>query len=338
MGRRPKPLIETVRRKRKRQLLERQLKSINFTATTYIKNIQAKLHRITITGNTTVEKIEEVIGPLYPNYDYYHRKDKDYDKMSETVWNGINFQVKMEPSKLFKPKLMIQFTPPEGILAKEYRYLLLKLKNTFDEFNLHTVEYAIDIYQPDRQLVDTLFWVLKKYLFISKKRIPAILYQKLEPSEETTAEESSTEETTNKTYMVSMFNKIYERGDDEDKENEGWNDKSINRVRLEHTSEREELLQYGLKLFQDLLADCKFVEINGDIWKFKKFDDSRKFPNSIHFYQDNDAFQDIYIVARKKGERPDKYIVDVDDEELFRLKRIIVDAMKSFDREWRDSV
>ena len=333
MGRRPKPLIETVQRRRKRQLLERQLKSINSIATTYIQKIEAKIHRVTITGNCELDKMEEVIGQLDPNHDYYHSEDKDYHKMSETVWNGFNFQVFTEPSRQYKPKMKVQFTPPDGISAKEHKAHLLNLSNIFNNFSLSIVEFAVDIYQKDRQLVDTLFWVLKKYLFIRKKRIPPILYQNTELSEDT-----STEETTNKTYKVSTFTKIYERGDDEEKENEGWKDNSINRVRLEHTSERAELLGYGLNLFKDLLADCKFVEINGEIWKFKKFDDSRKFPKPIQFYPENDAFQDIYKVEGKKGRRPDKHIGDVDDEDLLLLKGWISDAMKSLDDDWGGSV
>ena len=346
MGRRPKPLIETVRRKRKRQLLERQLKSINFTATTYIKKIEAKIHMITITGNINVKEIENKLGTLTPNNDYYHSKDKTYDKMAEVTYDSHKFQVFEEPLEPYiEQKIKVQITPPEGISVMKHKYFLTGLIDIFNTFNISIVEYAIDIYQPDRELVDILFWVLKKYLFISGSRTLPILYKKSIP-EETGKEEDMTEEdmteediteegTTNKTYYVSISSKVYERGDDEKKENKGWDDKSINRVRLEHTADRDELVEYGFNLFPDFLADCKFVEINKDIWDFKVFEKYSKFPRVIDVYPDDDSFQNLYIAAREKDERPDKYIVDVDYEELLLLKKRIFEAMESFDEAWK---
>ena len=171
MGRRPKPLIERFPRRRKRQLIERQFKSIIFTATTYIKKVEAKIHMITITGNIDVKEIENKLGTLTPNNDYYHSKDKTYNKMSDVIWNGHKFQVFEEPLEPYiKQKIKVQITPPDKISVINHKHFLTGLIDIFNTFNISIVEYSIDIYQRDRVSVDVLFWVLKKYLFISNSR------------------------------------------------------------------------------------------------------------------------------------------------------------------------
>ena len=176
MGRRLKPLIETLRRRRKRQLIERQFKSILFSATTYITKIDAKIHRITITGNIDVKEIENKLGTLTPNNDYYHSKDKTYNKMSEVTWDGHKFQVFEEPLEPYiKQKIKVQITPPDKISVINHKHFLTGLIDIFNTFNISIVEYAIDIYQLDRVSVDILIWVLKKYLFIIVTRRSSML-------------------------------------------------------------------------------------------------------------------------------------------------------------------
>jgi len=138
--------------------------------------------------------------------------------------------------------------------------------------------------------------------------------------------------------------KVYERGEDKNKKGDGWNYDDVDRVRLEHTADWKELRKHKIITLEDLIREPKFHEINKDIWKFKRFRQTKwskkKFPQEWEDYSEEDdnrndkgegypgSFQALYKALGK----PRAYVEPV--PELTPLRESLIGAMKVFDTNW----
>src|SRR3989304_3087411 len=147
MGRKPKALIETSRERMKNQLKKKHYQYISLYPVDGIEKIESKIHRITLTGNSSFNKLDENIGPLKENKFYpYSKKGKVYKKMYDGSREGFKYQVFRYPLKPRIPPIFIQINPPEGVSIRKHKTFLSSLNMSFSILGLSKIEYTIDLY------------------------------------------------------------------------------------------------------------------------------------------------------------------------------------------------
>lgn len=325
MGRKPKALPETRRQIMNKHLIKRTYQSYIWNPVGHITKIVSKIHRIILTGNVIFNELNEKIGPLKENYRFpYSKKDKGqgYRKMYDGIKDNFKYQVFRYPLKPRMPKILIQINPPEGISIRNHKSFLTQLNALIPGLGLSKVEYTIDLYCKDYMLAKLLFDVLSRTLFVPWQRDPPTIY----------AESFSTGVKKNRTMDISEEIIVYERGDDKDKTDEGWEEVKINRVRLEYKPLKEKLTGKDLYKLSDFLISCKFIELNKNVWQFKKFEGSNRLPGELEFYPTDGTYQGEHVANNKIKKIPKKNRVDV--EELARLKDELLDAMRAYDMRW----
>src|SRR4030067_2424682 len=249
-------------------------------------------------------------------------KEKLIKKMYDSDKEGFKYQVFRYHLEPFLPPILVQINPPEGVSIKNHKSFLTQLNTPFPNLGLSKVEYTIDLYCKDYMLAKFLFDVLSRTLFVPWQSDPPKIY----------AESYSTGVKKNRTMELSEEIKMYERGDDEDKKEEGYEEVKINRVRLEYTPSQEKLRAKYLYKLAEFLISCKFFKMNKDVWQFKKFEGSNRLPGETDFYLADETIQGEYFAKRKIKKIPKKYKVDV--EELSDLKDKLLNAMKAYDARW----
>ena len=136
-------------------------------------------------------------------------------------------------------------------------------------------------------------------------------------------------ETHARTFMIGRT-KTYERGSDKDKKDQSWDTEDLDRLRIEHTSNRPQLMRNGISNLNDLLDSTRFFTSHKDRYNFQHFD-SGKLPKFFQSYRTN-SFQEEKGYYRKEVNNITKYIKDF--EPLSSLKKVLREAMEEFDRDY----
>ena len=145
-------------------------------------------------------------------------------------------------------------------------------------------------------------------------------------------------------YRIYDF-KSYERGPDEFKKiyksKKGnlpyWPPESINRLRLEYTASKQndnrELNNHDIGTLYDFIVHGpKFKEINEKIYSiFKRFKSEEYYQGQ--FYGGGSFFQRLYHKNRKEDKNIRQKVEEV--EEFEKLKKMLVDGMIKFDKDWQ---
>ncbi|WP_041532078.1 hypothetical protein [Pelobacter propionicus] len=335
---------------RHKAMAECMQRSLTRDAFDKIVAVEAKIHRIKLSG----EKIKgQKMQGLY-DYDSFKKIFPKAGFNSEFVPDdrmpnyNVQLTVDMDMYKLniftyrnkgCCPPFCLDVTPKECVSLSDFYNSLIKLNNLIPNMCVSSVENTIDIYCDTPADVEWLFWLLRRAVFIP--------YAK-----DATQNSIDTAEWNDK-LRLSMFQhyggdtKIYPRGNDCDKKKgKGWPLDTFNRVRLEYTPDRRMLLnKFNIDKLSDFLRDCKFQDINGMNYNFRRFEGSGNYPE---YYEDDwsnysaedkngntGAFQNEYILRSVMPETKNnyrKYVVDIEDFEP--LKEKLINAMKILDLEW----
>lgn len=322
---------EKIRKKMKLPLMKRQYASYKLTVTDYSENteqdkgkIESKIHSIKLSGNYRKGELEDILGPLEADEKYYRVKNRQYsDKYNVTIDN-FRIVVLTMPLKPYLPQSSINITPPDGISVKEHKtFLVKKINDSLPGLNLSSIEFTTDIYDKDPSRVGTLFDVITKNVFIPKQRKKPVILPKSE----------ILRKKRNRTMKIGKH-KIYERGNDKDRKNKGWNREDINRVRMESTISRGQLKKYGLYCLADLLQSPKFYEINKDIWHFRVFkaSNSKNLPDELDDYPHETYLGEQLEARKRKVKNLDRSFNK--DMGFKDFKYDLLNAMKLFDAKW----
>lgn len=227
-----------------------------------VKYLEAKIHRICLTGDYGYESLADILGGLYD--DTGHSRNPKYGKKYVKQYRRFYLIIYVNPKLNFMPKCLIEIHPRENMSPPEYKQILAELDNNLPEMKLSKVEYAIDQYCSTPEECERLYSIEELNLFIPYKRQDMMkINQDLKAFGD--------KDRINRLRHITDNDKIYERGPDNKKVNEGWPFKTLNRVRLEHTSSRDELKRHRLNILTDLIEDPKLSTIIGERWKFRQF-------------------------------------------------------------------
>jgi hypothetical protein len=237
-----------------------------------VERVEAKLHQMNFSSKHGYDAIVERLGAI-PYRLPAHLKNKSLRYKAEHIYKNkfSDFFLKIAigplPNKYgFYGANSYWTLIPKGDVPLERYHAFLTWLNERIALKISRVEYTTDQYCLAPSMVSTLFFVERRYVVVP--------YQRRSKTFGGQEEEYDINFLGWKNH-VSHFgesDKAYERGDDKDRDNEGWKREDLNRVRLEHTADRNELKRkYNIDSLADFIADPHFADINRDRWKFKHF-------------------------------------------------------------------
>lgn len=182
MGRKPKTL-ETGRQKMHSDLRKRTLFSMRSTAIYSIREIEARLHSIVLSGSKKHRKeyklkdISGLMGPLWPD-ENYNPEERGGLYRTKSIKQTKKFQINFfaMPLKGFLPPFQIEIHHRKDNNIKDLKHLLINIDSLIPWVEVSSVEYAIDQYCNNPLGVDLLFWVEGYSLYVpnQKKEVPPI--------------------------------------------------------------------------------------------------------------------------------------------------------------------
>ncbi len=243
-----------------------------------IYKIEPKLHRITLSGNYDYPKLKDRLGDIYilPSPGKRH---PNYRSKSSKQWEGIKggLTIFFNPQKAYFPPCMIELTAPE----KETKKILSSIAEKLPGLKLSKIEYAIDLYVREPIRARLLFNRLWKNLCPPYQRGVDKRGQRAKYGKKTVImTHRNLYKIKSRSKKFSSYFKIYERGNDNDKNNRShkWDFNNLNRVRIEFTAIRElhDLYNKKLDTLEDLIEDPKFAQMMRNRIQFKRAKRSSK--------------------------------------------------------------
>jgi len=303
--------------------------------------IEPLIHRVVLTGPyCTYDQLKQV-GELWP---YDRGQKSSYKNNFTSNISGFIRIISKWPKNSYRRPIRIELIPKRYVEAKEYKKALIDLMRALPQpLQVSEVEYAVDIYCYSPREVASLFYELIHCLWVPYKSSVGMVGEDMAQYGKNVranhvfhakAEDSKV--------------KIYERGPDNrrKKGEKGWELERCDRVRIEQTAKRSKLLYHGIDTLYDLIENPKFLELNEKIFNFKKFEGSKKLPKPWEAYRSKDkygnqvgAIQAEYLHFKKLQPDDTGYVANVsqylnDVPEFEKLKAILIDKLREFDREW----
>jgi hypothetical protein len=227
-----------------------------------IRYLEAKIHKIGLSGRYNYTNLKKSLGSLYD--DTAHSKNANYDRKFIKQYPGFYLIIYVNPKNNFMPRCLIELHPRGSTSPKEYKQFLVDLEKALPDMTLSKVEYAIDQYCSTPEKCESLYSAEVRNLFVPYQR------SEVRPNTQITTFYGNRDRI-NRVCHFTKNQKIYERGRDDKKLDEGWSFETLDRVRLEHTALRDELKRHGLNTLRDFIDDPKLSAIIGNRWKFKAF-------------------------------------------------------------------
>jgi len=322
-------------RNRKRQLTRLYCMFDTFR---HIKQIEPKLHYIRLSGDYTYLELDNKIGPM-------RRIEKSESRMpiyqTQTVCHldGLQLTAFTGRTKGFFPRCRLEFTLPgmppgsakhEKDLGTHQRQFLEKIGQRLPDLWVTQLEYAIDIFPAgDCYTVRSLFNLLRRYLFVPHARKFSVSGGQ---------DDNRMIEVRGAIKMSRVLRanslKLYERGNDGKRDHEvrGWHFEDFNRLRLERTFIRENLLKLGIVTLDDLIEDPRFRKVfRGKLHFFQAKKSSRNLPAPCDPYL---SFQEEFWGVRDANGRG-YYQEREREDRLDELVQAIHELTDWFDRRWR---
>jgi hypothetical protein len=277
--------------------------------------VQGRLHKISLSGGYGFEELESGLGHLFRDRDFIpeERMPKYREKYLRRV-GAVLLIIFLPPKFIFLPDCYIEFVPPESMAPSKLRAFLRGLDRSFPNLKVSRVEYALDMFHDNPIVRRNLYGLIMAFLSIQYQRRVGVI---------------ENGETHARTFNIGRT-KIYERGSDKDKKDQSWDPEDLDRLRIEHTSNRPQLMRRGINNLTDLLDSPRFLSSHKDRYNFQHFD-SGKLPKFFERYN-TDSFQEEKGYYRKEVNNITKYIKDF--EPLSCLKKVLREAMEEFDRDY----
>ena len=306
---------------------------------------KAILHRINLSTDkekpktNTFRAVKDFLGELWfdPNFKPEDRGGK-YEAMLIKQLDDFQINVLIDPSEGYLPLMMVEVHPRGDISLEVHKTFLLQLSEALPALKASSVEFTIDIFCS--RDTDSLFWVLRHSLLIPYQRTTKLYV------DENCKDKFAKTGKRNNFSIKWGSGRLYERGEDKNKNGEGWDYDDVDRVRLEHTADGDELRNHEIVTLEHLIREPKFHEINKDIWNFKRFKQTKrskkKLPQEWEDYlelddnkgkdDDKEGYPGSFQAQYNALGKPRAYVEPV--PELIPLKESLTEAMKLFDSKW----
>lgn len=281
-------------------------------------DIRANLHKISLSGMQCFKEIENALGDLFMEKKFEPEKRMpNYKKQYLKRIGPVLLAIFLEPKSPFLPKCYLEFVTPDELIPAEIKTFLAKLNNKLPCLKVSRVEYTLDIFHANPNVRKKLFILLQTFLSIPYQRKVRLMENEI---------------TGARTFIIGRT-RIYERGPDEKRIKHSWHQNDINRIRIEWTSDRRQLLKNGIGKLHDFLKSPKFHSSHKDRYQFKHFKHKR-LPKYYQRYNTN-SFHKEKEMHLKKIKNIYQYIKDF--KPLDPLKIWLRRAMKQFDEEWQNN-
>jgi len=310
-----------------------------------ITKIEARLHRIILFGDYSYEHLEKKLGKL--------KEDEAFDRKRMPRYHGSALRW-FEKNKLTIFHTRIKNAPECRI---EFNFSspewLMLLCEKLPKLKISSIEYAVDIFCGNPHQVADLFYLLLHYMYFTYKTVKVQHFG----GSFYGYDEKEYQRGENAGFRFGEIEnnhvKIYERGDDENRQKNGkektprpWYHDDVDRVRVEFTFRRKYLLKNGPDELKDLKVHPEFEHRICRMFQFKVFKRPGKLPEEIeenYWYKDEkgkkvsrEIIQEVYIHANKSGmKNPRQYLKNA--KGFKALKRKLTLAMQEFDGDWVES-
>jgi hypothetical protein len=298
-----------------------------------ISHIEARLHRLKLSGDYHYSYLEQKIGGLHINDNFVpEQRSPNYKFQARRQFEDFYIIIFFEPKRAGLPLCFIEVNPKYDMRIKKYKNFLVTLNDRLIDLKVSEIEYALDQFCEYPSTVKQLFEIECRNLYVPyTSKMMLYEHDKLSYRKN---------HRLNCTYHVGGTYKIYERGKDKNKEGRGWLLENTDRVRLEYTAKRRggHLKKHGIDFLEDIIKHPRFTDINSERWNFKKFVRSQKLPKFWEGYFAKDelgtqgTFQVEHLNAKKHIKNTSQYMADISGFD--GLKMMLIAAMKSFDDNW----
>jgi hypothetical protein len=311
-------------------LRKRTLTSIRSTALDGIREIKARLHSIRLSaGRKYREEYDLKYLKKALNNPWHDKHFKPEDRGGIYKMKYIkqlnNFQINLFIGRMgHQPYFQIEVHHKTDNNPNDLKRLLISIDKLIPEIRVSQVEYTIDqcCYEPID--VENLAWVERLSLYCPDARG--------EVKQIFGGEIIDDNSRNSLMWHLGDKDKIYERGDDDKKKKRTWAYYDFNRVRLEHTADRRELVCNKILTLKNLINGPKFHEIYHNNWDFRRFKECNSKNRIMEWEEEVLPFQ--LLIRKTKLENPTQYSERV--EELASLIARLLEAMKVFDDEWEN--
>ncbi len=302
-----------------------------------IVDVKARLHRIKLfpekfVFGTSYDCFKKIFPNLSINKSFVSDKRMPHYNKHLIVKNDtcvLNIFIKRSES--FLPDFLIELTPKEELSLIDYKKHLSCFNELIPNLQVSSVEYTLDIFLRSPRDVENLFTLAKRSIYVPYKN-DAKFYGDH-------SVKLGKNIRFNFTFKCGDDVKMYERGPDNKKTIDGWSYDETDRLRFEHTANRDKLRNHEILLLTDLIKNCKFTELNEKIYQFKHFT-SKKLPqisdwdsySTENFEGHSGAFQLEYAYRRLFHKNIRQQMGDV--KEFEPLKIMLSEEMIAFDLAW----
>jgi hypothetical protein len=293
-------------------------------------NIEAKIHKMVLTGNYKFTALQESLSDLYVD-DSFKPSERMPNYRTKLIKNRNDFTLIIFINPInYRPQCLIEIHPQRNVSIHIYKSFLIALDNALPGLRLSLVEYALDQYCLDHRAVENLFWTEMRYLYVPYQRMSRVDGELLMNWGENTR--------MNSVYRIANLVKVYERGEDNKKKRGYWQNEDLSRVRLEFSALRRHLLSSGINTLRDFIDHPKFKRVNKSIYSFRCFRNSRVLPRYWQAYTHEDekgnvgAFQTECIYYRKKVNNINQYMTCMAG--FSGLTNRFIEVMEEFDKDW----
>ena len=208
-------------------------------------------------------------------------------------------------------------------------FILLTLLDKFKMLQLSSVEYTIDLFCSNPDEVRDLYFLFKKYMIFKRKKNN---YFKIYCDEESNL---------NYSFYIDERLKIYERANDNLRQNEAWKFDDLDRLRLEFTSNKyylNKVIKTGS--FDDFIDNCKFESFIFYLFFKRLFFMKFKQPNKKHLPKETELYkigkekQNHNCIMYYKLKKNISFNYLTESNEFKQLINKIIDQVKAFNEEW----
>jgi len=286
-----------------------------------IEGMRPFIHATKFSGKYNYSEVVDAIGKLKFDEKYIPDDNKPFF-ITRCIKNYKQFFTVFffDPPPFFRISCQINVYPKKNVSMAQYKAFLSELAQKLPSLEISKAEYALDIFCYDNLEVRNLHDVTSRTLYV-----PYVRDAKIIKSEKI-------QYTKNQNLCIRYGDEVktYERGEDGDKEDDCWDEKDCNRVRLEVTLEKAKLnKKFGIKTIHDFIRNPKFYEIAYNRYQFKGFKNSKKLPALWEGYEQGIFHaHKAYATKEQMVKNIRQNMVDV--PELIPLKAGINNAIEGF--------
>lgn len=296
--------------------------------------IHCHLDLIKMSGQYNYKYLQEKLGPLKVDDEFVpdERSPNYRTKLMRSFKEGIYMNIFVNPVENYFPYCYMEIHQKNTLGINKIKRFITCLDRDFPRLNVSGVEYANDIYCLGSDAAMDIYDALQRHYYVP--------YLREMPEPDSNGKKKKKKKKTNRVCHVGS-DKIYERGNNQKKHGEGWSIKYLDRIRIEHTANRQQLINHGIIEIGDLLKNAKFFELNKRAYRFVNFKKSDILPKYYDSYNSNplypNSFQAEFIFHRKNETVKNiiQYIADTPHFE--ELVSTLSDCWVRFDRSWESA-